>query len=115
LAPGAPGAPSHDAPARPLAATILNERARREGLDIRVDVRNYGRGFYYPSQEVALLFEEWGVRHYSHRFNAFLAQRISTHIDLARLKGTTSSSPIDPGAVTGVSREGGAPTRSPLL
>ncbi len=33
---------------------ILNEHAYREGLRAQVEVSNYGRGFYYPSQETAL-------------------------------------------------------------
>jgi hypothetical protein len=68
------------------------------------------------------LFEEWGQQkalvdrvHYSPRFNAFLAQRISSYIDVARLKGSDTSSAIDPGNATGMSRVGGAPIRSPTL
>ena len=34
---------------------ILNTKARAEGLDIHIEVTNYGRGFYYPSQETALV------------------------------------------------------------
>ena len=34
---------------------ILNSKARAEGLDIHIEVTNYGRGYYYPSQETALV------------------------------------------------------------
>lgn len=34
---------------------ILNQRARSLNLPFQIEVLNYGRGFYYPSQEVALL------------------------------------------------------------
>ena len=36
---------------------ILNRRAREEKLNIQVEVLNYGRGFYYPSQETVLLID----------------------------------------------------------
>ena len=36
---------------------ILNRRAREENLNIHVEVLNYGRGFYYPSQETVLLID----------------------------------------------------------
>ena len=38
-------------------AQILNERARQARLNIHVAVLNYGRGYYYPSQEVMLLVD----------------------------------------------------------
>ena len=34
---------------------ILNKRAKELGLNIRIEVTNYGRGFYYSTQEVLLL------------------------------------------------------------
>jgi lysophospholipase L1-like esterase len=34
---------------------ILNDRARKENLDIRVEVTNYGRVGFYPTQELHLL------------------------------------------------------------
>ncbi len=36
---------------------ILNERARSNGLPIQVEVINYGRGYYNPSQETILLID----------------------------------------------------------
>ena len=36
---------------------ILNERARAQSLGIHIEVVNYGRGFYYPSQETVLLMD----------------------------------------------------------
>jgi hypothetical protein len=38
-------------------ANILNERARQARLKISVSVLNYGRGYYYPSQETILLID----------------------------------------------------------
>lgn len=38
-------------------AAILNERARQSNLNIHVTVLNYGRGYYYPSQETVLLLD----------------------------------------------------------
>jgi lysophospholipase L1-like esterase len=34
---------------------VLNKRAKESGLNIRIEVTNYGRGFYYSTQEVLLL------------------------------------------------------------
>lgn len=36
---------------------ILNRRAREENLNVQVEVLNYGRGFYHPSQETVLLLD----------------------------------------------------------
>lgn len=36
---------------------ILNRRAREENLNIQVEVLNYGKGFYHPSQETLLLLD----------------------------------------------------------
>jgi len=36
---------------------ILNDRARKENLDIRVEVTNYGRVGFYPTQELHLLLD----------------------------------------------------------
>lgn len=36
---------------------ILNRRAREENRNIKVEVLNYGRGFYHPSQETLLLLD----------------------------------------------------------
>jgi hypothetical protein len=36
---------------------ILNDLARQESLNVHVQVENYGRAFYYPSQETALLID----------------------------------------------------------
>ena len=36
---------------------ILNERARAQSLGIHIEVVNYGRGYYYPSQETVLLMD----------------------------------------------------------
>lgn len=36
---------------------ILNRRSRAESLNRHVEVLNYGRGYYYPSQETALLID----------------------------------------------------------
>ena len=36
---------------------ILNDRARNENLDIRVEVTNYGRVGFYPTQELHLLLD----------------------------------------------------------
>jgi hypothetical protein len=38
-------------------STVLNERARAAALATHVEVTNYGRGFYYPSQETVLLLD----------------------------------------------------------
>jgi lysophospholipase L1-like esterase len=38
-------------------ADILNERARQVSLKVYVSVLNYGRGYYYPSQETMLLID----------------------------------------------------------
>ncbi|MDP3091177.1 MAG: SGNH/GDSL hydrolase family protein [Nitrospira sp.] len=38
-------------------SAVLNERARAENLVAHIEVTNYGRGFYYPSQETALLID----------------------------------------------------------
>jgi hypothetical protein len=38
-------------------AKILNEHARQARLKISVSVLNYGRGYYYPSQETMLLID----------------------------------------------------------
>jgi hypothetical protein len=88
-------------------ATLLYERLRR--VNDAVYLGN--------------LFEEWGLKrkalidrgHYSPGFNELVARRIASHIDLRALAGSTSGSAVDPARVTGVSRKGGSPTRSPLL
>lgn len=36
---------------------ILNERARAQSLGFHIEVVNYGRGYYYPSQETVLLMD----------------------------------------------------------
>jgi lysophospholipase L1-like esterase len=36
---------------------LLNERAREDGLDVQVEVSNYGRGYYDSSQELVLLID----------------------------------------------------------
>jgi hypothetical protein len=99
------------------AASARFLRARKLAASLYDELRRGGQGVYLGD-----LFQEWGQRkalvdrvHYSPRFNAFLARRISSHIDLASLKGSVSSATIDPGSATGLSRAGGAPTRSPLL
>src|SRR5262245_11889871 len=38
-------------------STVLNEKAKNENLGVQIKVTNYGRGFYYPSQEEALLVD----------------------------------------------------------
>lgn len=38
-------------------STVLNERAKSEGLNLQVRVMNYGRGYYDTSQEMALLID----------------------------------------------------------
>ncbi|MFO0732705.1 MAG: hypothetical protein U0361_17350 [Nitrospiraceae bacterium] len=38
-------------------AALLNERARALNLAVHVSVLNYGRGYYYPSQETVLLVD----------------------------------------------------------
>lgn len=38
-------------------STVLNERAKTTKLGVHVEVTNYARGFYYPSQETALLVD----------------------------------------------------------
>jgi hypothetical protein len=88
-------------------ATLLYERLRR--VNDAVYLGN--------------LFEEWGSKrkalidhgHYSPGFNELVARRIASHINLRALDGSTSRSAVDPARATGVSREGGFPTWSPLL
>ncbi|HEX2056126.1 MAG TPA: hypothetical protein VHF07_06515, partial [Nitrospiraceae bacterium] len=36
---------------------VLNDVARRDALDVYVHLTNYGRAYYYPSQETALLID----------------------------------------------------------
>src|SRR5262245_35282669 len=36
---------------------VLNKRAKELGLNIRIEVTNYGRGFYFSTQEVLLLVQ----------------------------------------------------------
>lgn len=38
-------------------STLLNERTKAAKRGVHVEVTNYGRGFYYPSQETALLVD----------------------------------------------------------
>jgi len=38
-------------------STILNEQARAKSLKLHIEVVNYGRGYYYPSQETSLLLD----------------------------------------------------------
>jgi hypothetical protein len=69
------------------------------------------------------LFDEWGSKrkalidraHYSPGFNELVARRIASHVDLRALGGSMSRPAVDPARVTGVSRAGGSPTKSPLL
>lgn len=50
------GVPDEDTWPSYLSQT-LNERARKENLDIRVEVTNYGRVGFYPTQELHLLLD----------------------------------------------------------
>lgn len=38
-------------------SNILNERVKSAGLSVKIKVSNYGRGFYFPSQETLLLMD----------------------------------------------------------
>lgn len=38
-------------------STILNQQARAKSLELHIEVVNYGRGYYYPSQETVLLID----------------------------------------------------------
>lgn len=38
-------------------SAALNEKAKSENLGVQIKVTNYGRGFYYPSQETALIID----------------------------------------------------------
>ena len=38
-------------------STILNKQARAQSLKLHIEVVNYGRGYYYPSQETSLLLD----------------------------------------------------------
>lgn len=82
---------------------ILNARARSEGREFRVEVINYGRGYYHPSQETVLLADllklghrpslvifmdgvNWGARRDQPHFKPEVAQAF-----LARQHGTDIS------------------------
>ena len=47
-------------------SSILNDQARRIGLNAYIEVINYGRGFYYPSQETALATDLTKLVHRPH-------------------------------------------------